>query len=174
VLNLIRERVLDIANRVRLLLFDKDSHIVEKMLVTVPERFETTITTLENIKDLSRITLAELLNSLQAQKQRRAMRESVTVEEALPAKHEGGWRNKGSKNKQNQQKNGEVFAQNNNKIQRESSKRNYPPCKHCNKLGHPPFKCRLSAGEDLMLSAASAINLGMKQSFVETKVSNKM
>jgi len=30
-----------------------------------------------------------------------------------------------------------------------------------------------NVGEELMLSAASAINLGMRQSFVETKVSNK-
>ncbi|KAF7820700.1 Retrovirus-related Pol polyprotein from transposon RE1 [Senna tora] len=35
------------------------------------------------------------------------MREAGAVEEALPAKHEGGWRNKGSKNKQNQQGNRE-------------------------------------------------------------------
>ena len=36
------------------------------MLVTVPKRFEATITTLENTKDLSKISLAELLNALQA------------------------------------------------------------------------------------------------------------
>jgi len=136
------ERLLDITNKVRLLGFDfKNSRIVGKMLVIVFERLKATITTLENIKDLSRITLVELLNSLKTQEQRRAMRKSVTIDEALPAKHEGGWRNKGNKNKQNQQENGEVVAHNNNKSQREGSKRNYPPCKHCNKLGHPPFKC---------------------------------
>lgn len=49
------EKLLDIANKVRLLGPEfKDSHIVEKMLVTIPERFEVTITTLENIKDLSK------------------------------------------------------------------------------------------------------------------------
>ena len=59
------ERLLSIANRVRLLGLEfKDSRIVEKILVTIPERFEATITTLENTKDLSKITLAELLNSL--------------------------------------------------------------------------------------------------------------
>jgi len=64
------------------------------------------------------------------------MRQDRAIEGALTAKHEGGWRNKGSKMiKQNQQENGEVVAHNNNK------RRNYPPCKHCNKLGHPPFKC---------------------------------
>ncbi|XP_068466419.1 uncharacterized protein [Phaseolus vulgaris] len=42
------------------------------------------------------------------------MRQDGAIEGALLVKHEGGWKNKG---------------------------RNYPPCKHCNKLGHPPFKC---------------------------------
>ncbi|RVX10126.1 hypothetical protein CK203_016179 [Vitis vinifera] len=94
------ERLLSIANRVRLLGSEfKDSRIVEKILVTIPERFEATITTLENTKDLSKITLAELLNSLQVQEQRMVMRQEATVEEALPAKHEDGWRNKKKKNR---------------------------------------------------------------------------
>ena len=35
-------------------------------MVTVAKRYEATITTLENTKDLSQISLAELLNALQA------------------------------------------------------------------------------------------------------------
>jgi len=62
------DRLLSISNKLRLLGFVlKDSRIVEKLLVTVPKRFEATITTLENIKDLSKISLAELLNALQVQ-----------------------------------------------------------------------------------------------------------
>ncbi|XP_022897715.1 uncharacterized protein LOC111411412 [Olea europaea var. sylvestris] len=49
--------------------------IVQKILVPIPEKFEATITSLENSRDLSRITLAELLNALQAQEQRRLMRQ---------------------------------------------------------------------------------------------------
>jgi len=91
------DRLLSIANNVRLLGFVlKDSRIVEKLLVTVPERFEVTITTLENTKDLSKISLAELLNALQAQEQRRAMRQDGVIEGALTTNHKGGWRNKGS------------------------------------------------------------------------------
>ena len=45
-----------------------DSRIVQKLLVTVPERFVTKIIALENSKDLLIITLAELLNALQALK----------------------------------------------------------------------------------------------------------
>ena len=52
-------KLLSIANKVRLLGSEfPDSRIVEKILVTVPERFEATITTLENTKDLSKLTLA--------------------------------------------------------------------------------------------------------------------
>ncbi|XP_052477233.1 uncharacterized protein LOC128032608 [Gossypium raimondii] len=69
------DRLLNIANKVRLLGSElNDSRIVEKLLVTVPEKFEANITTLENTKDLSKISLAELLNALQAQEQRRSMR----------------------------------------------------------------------------------------------------
>ena len=43
-------------------------------MVIVPKKYEALITTLENTKDLLKITLAELLNSLQAQEQRRLIR----------------------------------------------------------------------------------------------------
>ncbi|XP_017434547.1 uncharacterized protein LOC108341368 [Vigna angularis] len=76
--NIIKEysnMLLGIANKVRLLdtaFFD--SRIVEKILVSVPERYEASIATLENTKDLSKITLVEVLHALQAQEQRRLMR----------------------------------------------------------------------------------------------------
>ena len=46
------DRLLSIANKVRLLGSTlNDSRIVEKLLVTIPEKFEATITTLDNTKD---------------------------------------------------------------------------------------------------------------------------
>ncbi|RVW64134.1 hypothetical protein CK203_052591 [Vitis vinifera] len=61
------DRLLNIAKRVRLLGPSLlDSRIVEKNLLTMLERFEASITALENTKDLSMITLVELLNALQA------------------------------------------------------------------------------------------------------------
>ena len=65
-------------------------------MVTVPERFEATITSLENTKDLSKLILAELVNALQAQEQRRKMRTEDSVEGALQAKLQT---NQGEKNK---------------------------------------------------------------------------
>nr|XP_009790901.1 PREDICTED: uncharacterized protein LOC104238277 [Nicotiana sylvestris] len=64
-----------ISNKVRL--FGKefnDERIVQKILVTLPEKYEATISSLENSKDLSSITLAELVKALQALEQRRIMR----------------------------------------------------------------------------------------------------
>nr|BBP47129.1 putative gag-pol polyprotein [Torenia fournieri] len=132
------DKLLSIANKVRLLGSEfTDSRIVEKILVTVPERYEATITALENTKDLSKISLAELLNALQAQEQRRSMRENVLIEEALAAKQQSKtkWKKKNSgentPNSEPENGNGEYGNQ----------KKTYPPCQHCGKKGHPPFKC---------------------------------
>ncbi|XP_047253029.1 uncharacterized protein LOC124887416 [Capsicum annuum] len=134
-------RLLNLANRIRLLGSAlNDSRIIEKILVTAPERFEATIKTLENTKDLSKITLSELLSAFQAQEQRRVMRQGGAIEGDLPAKHHDDGRSKDKKNKKYQPTDGEGEVQSNkNKIG--GFKRNYPPCKHCGKLGHAPFKC---------------------------------
>ncbi|KHN17343.1 hypothetical protein glysoja_038997, partial [Glycine soja] len=70
------DRLLGIANRVRLLGKDfPDERIVQKILVTIPEKYESKISALEESKDLSTITLGELINALQAQEQRRMLRQ---------------------------------------------------------------------------------------------------
>jgi len=80
-------KLLGIANKVRLLGTDfSEARIVQKILVTVPVRFEASITSLENTKDVSKITLAELVSTMQAQEQRSKMRDEVSVEGALQAK----------------------------------------------------------------------------------------
>ncbi|XP_022925452.1 disease resistance protein RGA2-like [Cucurbita moschata] len=77
------DRLLSVANKVRLLGYVLgDSKIVEKLLVTVLEKFKAIITTLENTKDLSNISLTELLNALQAQEQMRSMRQEGVIHHA--------------------------------------------------------------------------------------------
>ena len=120
------DKLLGIANKVRLLGSEfPDSRLVQKILVTIPEWFEATITSLENSKDLSRISLAELLNALQAQEQRRLMRSEGSVEGALPAKVQS---NQGGIEKKN-------------KSQKEGSKSDFSPCKHCGRKNHSPLNC---------------------------------
>lgn len=75
-----------IVNKMRLLGEDfKDDRIVEKILVTIPERFESKISSLEESKDLSTISVKELISALQAQEQRRAFRQDNVIEGALYA-----------------------------------------------------------------------------------------
>ena len=82
------DRLLGIVNRVRLLGKSfTHSRIVEKILVTVPKKYEASITILENTKDLSNITLAKRLNALQVQEQRRLMRQDRVTEGDLQAKY---------------------------------------------------------------------------------------
>lgn len=117
-------RLLSIANKVRLLGTEfTDSRIVEKILVTILERYEASINTLENTKDLSKITLAGVLHALQAQEQRRLMRQDHVVEGALSAKHH------------------EVGSSQSSQSKDKGKKKNYPSCEHCGKMGHPPFRC---------------------------------
>jgi len=69
------DRLLAMVNKVRLLgTIFTGSKIVEKIIATVPKRYEASITTLENTKYMSEITSEELLNVMQAQEQWRLMR----------------------------------------------------------------------------------------------------
>jgi len=64
------DKLLSIANKVRLFGTGiADSRIAEKILVTVPERYEASLASLENTKDLCKIASAEVIHALQAQEQ---------------------------------------------------------------------------------------------------------
>jgi len=133
-------KLLSISNKVRLLGSEfSDSRIVQKILVTAPEKFEASTASLENTKDMSKITLAELVNAMQSQEQRRLMRQDSAVEGALQAKHHHVKSSRKKYVKKNQPTSNENNANNQNKGK--GKKKNYPPCQHCGKLGHPPYKC---------------------------------
>ncbi|XP_049356400.1 uncharacterized protein LOC125821014 [Solanum verrucosum] len=77
-----------IVNKTRLLGEDfKDGRIVEKILLTISERFESKISSLEECKDLSIISVEELISALQAQEQRRAFRQDNVTEGAFNAQN---------------------------------------------------------------------------------------
>ncbi|CAL5423196.1 unnamed protein product [Camellia sinensis] len=133
------DRLLSIVNKVRLLGEDlSDQRVVEKILVTIPERFESKISSLEESKDLTSISLAEFLNALQAQEQRRLIRQEGFVEGALKAKLQIQDKSKGKKkkgNKDNSSKGNAEAGDSNNKGG------TYPQCQHCKKTNHPQSKC---------------------------------
>ena len=70
------DKLLSIVNKVRILGkdFTDKRVVVHKIFVTLPEKYESKISSLEKSKDLSSISLVELVNALQAQEQKRRMR----------------------------------------------------------------------------------------------------
>ena len=61
------DKLLMLANKIRMLGEEfSDTREVEKILVTLLERFESKISSLAESRDLSIITLSELINALQA------------------------------------------------------------------------------------------------------------
>ena len=51
-----------------------DSKVVEKMLISLPEKFEAKVAAIEESSDLKKLTVSELLSKLQAQEQRISIR----------------------------------------------------------------------------------------------------
>ena len=127
------EQLLSIANKVRL--YGKEfsnERIVQKILGTLPKKYKATISSLENSKDLSSISLAKIVNALQALEQRRMMRQKGYVEGAFQAKSQNNDSSKGRKKNKNNNK-----SSNNKKNQKGA----HLLCTHCRKTNHPPQKC---------------------------------
>lgn len=137
------DRLLRIVNKLRLLGEKlEDTRVVEKVLVRLPERFESKISSLEDSRDLSEITISELIHALQAQEVQRSLRNDGTPEGAfavsqrfprqstLDLKEAKKGKNKGTSYRQfvtdgrADTKKGEIKA-----------------CPHCKRSGHAPRWC---------------------------------
>ena len=111
-----------------------DARIVEKVLVTLPERFESKISSLKESRDLSQISLAELMNALQSQEQSRALRQENIIEgifqmQTLQSnKDKNQFSKKKSKNREKSSKEG-------------PQQKKYPTCSHCKKTTHLEKYC---------------------------------
>ncbi|KAL6318455.1 hypothetical protein AAG906_041222 [Vitis piasezkii] len=129
------DRIALIVNKIRSLGEEfPDARIVEKVLVTLPERFESKISSLEESRDLSQISLAELMNALQAQEQRRALRQENVTEGAFQMqtlqsnKDKNQFSKKKSKSREKSNKEG-------------AQQKKYPTCSHCKKTTHLEKYC---------------------------------
>ncbi|OMO49358.1 hypothetical protein CCACVL1_31062 [Corchorus capsularis] len=86
------DRVKDVANKIRLCGDDTypERRVVEKIVYTLPEKFDIIITALATSRnDIADISLSELLDALYSFEQRRANRQKARFEEAMVAKDKG-------------------------------------------------------------------------------------
>lgn len=83
-------RMMDVVNQMRLHgEIVKDQRVVEKMMISVPPKFEAKISAIEESCDLSMLTVSELTSKLQAQEQRVSMRSDEKVEGAFRINYKG-------------------------------------------------------------------------------------
>ena len=164
-------RLLTVVNKIRLIGEQfTDQMVVQKVLVSLPEKFEAKISSLEDSRDLSEITLDELFNALQAQEQRRAIRkEEEVAESALQAKAKGPnqqsdkgrkqWNKKGKKagdSTLNEGKNGK-----------------FPACQHCSRTNHLHMNCWFKEVECRICKQKGHIGRACKNKSQQAQVVNE-
>ena len=77
-------RLMDVVNRMRLLgKVIEDQKVVEKMMVSLPQKFEAKISAIEESCDLNILLIAELTSKLLVQEQRVQMRDEEVMERAF-------------------------------------------------------------------------------------------
>ncbi|GJU45485.1 retrovirus-related pol polyprotein from transposon TNT 1-94 [Tanacetum coccineum] len=105
-------RMIDVVNQMRL--YEevvKDQKLVEKMMISVPPKFEAKISAIEESCDLDTLTVSELTSKLQVQEQRVSIRSEEKVEGAFRVSSRS---NKAGNSKQNTFRRGN-FSKGNNK-----------------------------------------------------------
>ncbi|KAA3484191.1 TMV resistance protein N-like [Gossypium australe] len=119
-----------VINSIRLLGEDISDNRVVEVITTLPERYEYKISSLEDSRDLSAISLPEFINGLYAQEKRRALRREEHAKKALR-----GISIEGRKNQKHKGKKG--WTEKKKKSMQDGGKKKYSPCSHCKKNIHP-------------------------------------
>ena len=137
-------RMMDVVNQMRLHgEVVKDQKVVEKMMISVPSKFEAKISAIEESCDLNTLTVSELTSKLQAQEQRVSVRSEEKAEGAFRVFSKS---NKAGNSKQNTSKRGSFSKGNNRGSTSQNSspalkKGIFPPCNICQNTNHQEADC---------------------------------
>ncbi|XP_047251356.1 uncharacterized protein LOC124886573 [Capsicum annuum] len=111
------------------------SKVVEKMMISLPARFESKISVVEESCDLKTLFVTELISKLQAQEQRTSIKDEEVEEVEFQAKHKGK-----QPVKDNRRMEGDKATK--KKSWTESSQKgNFPPCVHGKRTNHQEKDC---------------------------------
>ncbi|KAH1091399.1 hypothetical protein J1N35_018656 [Gossypium stocksii] len=85
---LLNLRIISIVNNIRLLGDQfNDQRYVEKVITTLLEKYESKISSLEDSRDLTTISLSELINAIYTEEQKRASRDKGYAKGAYQARN---------------------------------------------------------------------------------------
>ncbi|KHN37178.1 Copia protein, partial [Glycine soja] len=116
-----------------------DKKIVEKILITMPQKFDPIVTTIEETKDLSTLSETELVGSLEAYEQRLYRHKEDTIENAFQSKFKFHPQNKENRGKKNYGETSRRREGSRNFLKNKTDKN--PPCNICKRQGHAEKNC---------------------------------
>lgn len=91
-------RVMEIVNQIRIYGDSiSDEKIVQKVLISLPSKYDASIAAIEESKDLSTLSLVELMGSLESHEQRLLRHEANPIESAFQTKLSMGMQNPSEK-----------------------------------------------------------------------------
>eukprot|EP00257_Ricinus_communis_P027923 XP_025015337.1 uncharacterized protein LOC112536724 [Ricinus communis] len=155
-------RMMDLVNQIRL--YGKalpDQRVVEKIMVSVPRKFEAKISAIKESCDLQRLTVVELISKLVAQEQRSSMRDEETAESAFFVSHKG---------KKPNTRNRRGTSYKNRAPENSSSKQGkLPPCSIGKKTNHAEKDCWYKDGEKPKYKCNFCNKIGHTEKFCRAK-----
>ena len=104
----------------------EDYKVVEKMLVSLLDKFEAKVAAIEESCDLRALTVSEMVSKLQAQEQRLALRNDGDMEEAFLAMNKGKHKGKGKMDATSSES---------------GPRARFPPCNTCKRTNHLAKDC---------------------------------
>lgn len=120
-----------------------DCKVVEKMLISLPEKFEAKVAAIEESCDLKKLTISEMVCKLQAQEQRLSMRMDDVTDGAFQTRHKGKQHGQKNQKKQSYKNGGDQKGK--NKMDGSSSESaasdKFPPCLTCKRTNHLTKDC---------------------------------
>ncbi|KAL4362176.1 hypothetical protein GQ457_04G021850 [Hibiscus cannabinus] len=153
-------RLMDVVNQIRL--YGKnlpDAKVVEKVMISAPQRFEAKISAIEESCDMTSLTIVDLVSKLEAQEQRVSMRAIQASEGAFLAAHKGVKFNNSLKKAESSNKSKGFF----------SSSGKFPPCPICKKTNHVENDCRFKEKGKSKFQCTFCGNSGHIEKFCWTK-----
>ena len=125
-----------------------DKMIVEKILRCLPAKFDNIVAVIEESKDLSTLSLHELMGSLEAHEQRISRFNNQPLEQAFQSKINLGDKHPQQRREENSQKKKKSYASNGKPISREGQHQRYPGtnkysyCIICKRNNHDSKNCK--------------------------------
>ncbi|GAV82800.1 DUF4219 domain-containing protein/UBN2 domain-containing protein [Cephalotus follicularis] len=130
-----------------------NQRVIEKFLISLTEKFDSVVNIIEETRNLSELSVTELVSSLQVHEQRISRRTEVFIEGAFQSKHKNKFQPKCGKSQRRQgnSKEGENkgkfppcgICQKSSHQEKDCWQKGKPRCKNCKKFGHTDQTCRL-------------------------------